>query len=438
MNTGKEQTERRGLFGKRQLNVIIGMDVDNYNLKVMRIEGHDVAGAKVDYIPVEQELVVRGKWAEIMSQTLPEYIRAQNFAATYAVWLVLPDRTVGADVLTIPTLSRSKMSAALETQMSELYRFYSGYKYNTMLMTSNKTNSTYGIAMVNKELLNSIYKALSECKLYVKNCTYAASCALNAVFALRPRTRKASFLFLDVKADTARYSVCSGGVTVGWKSLPFGYNILRSEKVLVEGNLYNNDIAQIAVLNAVEKAKQKKLTVLDEDDSDLIEENAITVNELTASPEELSGEELEQARQDAVSEGSAEAGVSLPETKESALSAPRQKTYARRTKKLPAFMQRPVPETREGIAAENFRIFVKHALLLKQQNEQAGYVAVPQFVLVNLPAEYAYVVEAANAEDSGVEFRCFDPSKENNAQLTDNLDLYGALFMDNFNRQNNF
>ena len=34
-------------------------------------------------------------------------------------------------------------------------------------------------------------------------------------------------------------------------------------------------------------------------------------------------------------------------------------------------MQRPVPEPREGIAAENFRIFVKYALLLKQQNAQS-------------------------------------------------------------------
>ena len=50
-----------GLRNKnRQLNVIIGVDVDNYNLKIMRVEGHDIASAKVDFIPVEQELVVRG------------------------------------------------------------------------------------------------------------------------------------------------------------------------------------------------------------------------------------------------------------------------------------------------------------------------------------------------------------------------------------------
>lgn len=439
-----------GLRNKnRQLNVIIGVDVDNYNLKIMRVEGHDIASAKVDFIPVEQELVVRGEWARIMTETLPEYIEAQNFATTFAVWLVLPDRTVGTDVLTIPTLNKSKMATALETQMSELYRFYSGYKFNKLLLTSNKTNSTFEICMVNKELLNSVYKALSECKLYVRNCTYAASCAVNAVFALRPKNRKASFLFLDIKADTAKYSVCVGGITVGWKSLPFGYNILLSEKVLVEGNLYNNDIAQIAVLNAVEKAKQKKLTVLDEeDDAAIIEEEAISVNELTAAPENLSEEALEQARhaaegpEEELRSADAQAAAAEVRQAESAsgaiVQAPRQKTYVRKTKKLPAFMQRPVPETREGIAAENFRIFVKYALLLKQQNEQSGYLAAPQYVLVNMPAEYGYLIERINAEDSGLEFRWFDPAREDNTQLTGNLDLYGALFMDNFNRQNNF
>ena len=75
---------------------------------------------------------------------------------------------------------------------------------------------------------------------------------------------------------------------------------------------------------------------------------------------------------------------------------------------------------------------------MKQQNEQSGYLAAPQYVLVNMPAEYGYLIERVNAEDSGLEFRWFDPAREDNTQLTGNLDLYGALFMDNYNRQNNF
>ena len=64
---------------------------------------------------------------------------------------------------------------------------------------------------------------------------------------------------------------------------------------------------------------------------------------------------------------------------------------------------------------------------------------VPQYVLVNMPEEYAFVIDEINKEeDNGIPFRYFDPAKENNVQLTSNLDLYGALFMSSFNKTHNF
>ena len=159
------------LFGSKQLNLIIGFDTIDNCLTVMRIVGNDISTCKVDYISVRPELFVCGEWAQIISEYLPEYIDNQHFDKTFAVYLMLPDRLVSTDVLTIPTLSSGKMADALQSQIEELYTFAPNYKFNKIMLASNKSNTTYELIMVNKDVLNSVYKALSGAKLYVKNAT---------------------------------------------------------------------------------------------------------------------------------------------------------------------------------------------------------------------------------------------------------------------------
>lgn len=570
------------LKGKKQLNLIIGFDtVQNY-LKIMRIVGNQTDTCMVDYINVDKDLIVRGEWSQILTEYLPKYIEEQNFDKTFAVQLVLPDRVVGTDVLVVPTLSRSKMNDALQSQMAELYKFFPDYKFNTLPLSSNKTNSSFEIVMVNKDLLAKMYKALSVAnKVYAKNVSYEASTALNAVFALRPKTRKTNFLFLDIKETSARLSVCCNGTTVGWQEIPFGYNVLVKDKVLLEANIVYNDIANIAVINATEIARKKKMTVMEDDDNSVIEEAAITVNEINADqiPEDkdfeayeeqlrnknavreqnnvqvdaenadfkedekqtLNSQSVDTASQnlqnnDAVSQNAqekpdseningeningeningennevgdsaaksdnnavaeqqnvqstennqdtennqniennrvekttalnaggeavitvkAEELVNSETVKNETLQAkpeekqelkevkteekPKVKTYVRRTKRLPMFMMRPTPQTPEGFIAENFRLFVKRALLIKMQNEQTGTYPPPSYVLVNMPQKYAFVIDEINKEtDNGLDFVFFNPEKENNLHLTNNLELYGALFIANYNKSHNF
>ena len=488
------------LFGSKQLNLIVGFDTIDNCLTVMRIVGNDISTCKVDYISVRPELIVCGEWAQIISEYLPEYIDNQHFDKTFAVYLMLPDRLVSTDVLTIPTLSSGKMADALQSQIEELYTFAPNYKFNKIMLASNKSNTTYELIMVNKDVLNSIYKALSGAKLYVKNATYAAAGALDAVFALRPKTRKQSFLFLDIKNRSARITVCGNGSAIGWVELPFGLNMLSSDKILVEANVVYNDVANIAVINATELAKKKKMTVMEDDDESVIEEAAITLNEINADklPDEREYAEAEGVPDDEhdkaetgaktadgeksaggaagdksgaddkakVAEGGADkakdgavgdetvkaeaaaalavGGATVSETVTEPVEAkeppkPKVKAYVRKTKRLPAFMQRPTPETPEGFVVENFRAFVKRCLLVKMQNEQSGYLPVPSFVLVNMPEEFGYVIDEINKEeDNGIEFRYFDPSKEKNVSLTANLELYGALFAGAVNKVNTF
>lgn len=494
--------------GRKQLNLIIGFDTINYNLKIMRVLSRDTHSVKVDFVSVNQDYFIRGEWEKILAEGLPEYMSKQSFDQSFAVHLVLPDGVIGADVFNVPTLQRAKMETALETSLKDLYFFYNDYKFNKAIVSSNKTNTTFEVIMASKSLLNRVYKSLNELKLYVKNATFAANATVNAALALRPKNKKQSFIMLDISPESARVIAVSGGQTVGWKQLKFGYNVFAYEKVMIENNIVFNDIAQIAVINATEKAKKKKMTEQieeDEDDAAIIEENALVVNEIDKHSEEInkidnsdlanvidSAEAIraekdknavlsENANGAVITENSAEnanatnnssannssANTSDNESAEAAATSTegkpetaaqeakpeakpevkpevkpepvKVKAYQRKIKKLPAYMQRPVPETIEGVRVENFRLFVKHVMLMKMQIEQGGIYTVPQYALVNMPKDYAYIIDETNKEDddNGFEFRFFEPEKEDNVELSEHLDLFGALFMNQFNKNNN-
>ena len=443
------------IFGGKRLNLIVGVSTTDNCITIMRIIGSDLSTCKVDYIPVDKNLIVRGEWAEIFAEYLPEYIENQHFDKTFAVYLLLPDRLVSTDILTVPTVSASKTEETLQTQINELYTFAPNYKFNKLLLQSNKANTTYELIMLDKDLLNSICKSLSGVKLYVKNCTYAASGALNAVFALRPKTRKQSFLFLDIKAKSARISVCGNGTTIGWSEIPFGLNILSNETILNEQNVVFNDVANIAVLNATETAKKKKKTVIQSaaDDNAVIEEAAITVKEMSSDgineEDAPANTEATNASENADGETArANARTAPLETENATITSDlisddqdksKTKKYTRKVAKLPKYMQYSQPQTADEFVVENFRAFVRRCLLIKRQNEQSDYLPVPTFVLVNMPEEYGYVIDEINKDgDNGIEFRFFDPAKEKNPALTSNLELYGAMFTGMYNKVNNF
>ena len=92
-------------------------------------------------------------------------------------------------------------------------------------------------------------------------------------------------------------------------------------------------------------------------------------------------------------------------------------------------MQRPVPQTKEEIANENFRTFVKWALTLIDSNQKLTAFGAPKFVAVNVPKEMSFLINHVNEEESenGLPFVRFDGA-DGNETLARNLDLFGGLY----------
>ena len=121
------------------------------------------------------------------------------------------------------------------------------------------------------------------------------------------------------------------------------------------------------------------------------------------------------------------------------LEARKKKVFARKMpKRLPKFMLRPVPEEPEGIMYENFRMFIKWALLYNAQLKRQEYLPKMECVAVNLPAEYAFLIDKANAEEEKSELPFEYLGDLGNENVGGNLDLVGALYTGIYNKRQNF
>ena len=359
-------------------------------------------------------------------EAVKEFAQETPSEAVRKVTVILPDKAVMTDTIRIPTMKGSgKTKKTLEVTLRGLYRNYNDLHIVSHVAEQNKQYSTFAIAAVQKKIISSIYAACSENKLFVDTLTYASSAAVGGAVLLYPKLKNASYLFLDIKDEYSRFAFVANGKTVGYYMLPFGLEFLRDPRLEQEDMLFDHSYAELTVLNAREKAKSKKLTVMafGEEFADAIsdaEEESDELAEVVDSDEEIisDGEDIADEESETEDEGLENARPLL-----------NQKIFIKKSpRRLPKFMLREIPETEEGIAYENFRVFIKWALTLINENERLTELGKPEFVCVNLPKELMSVLDMANeeAEENGIAFACL-PNEEEDAILS-NLELYGGLF----------
>ena len=335
-----------------------------------------------------------------LREALAAFAADTPFEGVRKVSFVVPDEAVAHDSLRLPTMRSPKhLANALDVKLSELYANRDGLEILTYQAEKNKQYSAYGIAAIQKSILGELRAACSENGMLVTSLTYASASTVAAVSALTPKWKNESYLFLDVKDIYSRFIFVVGGRAVGYYTLPFGLEFLSEPKYVQEDMLFDHTLAELTVLNAREKARSRKLSVLAElSDSAEIDENASPADDGSAAE---SGER-------------SDGGVKVMQKKQ--------------PRKLPQFMLRPIPETEEGIARENFRVFVKWALSLLRTNAALTAGGAPKFVAVNLPESLAFVIDALRAEEkeNGIPFVRFDGA-DSDESIAQNLELYGGL-----------
>lgn len=434
------------------VNVIIGIDTVNARVRMMTVQGNNYQKANVDYFDFDRKLMDKGDYVSILESVFSSYDMTR--LATSAISLVLPNNLVGIDFVGIPTMSKNRMTDAVRIEFNALYKNNEALQMLPVPITSTKKNALYMLIIVNRAMLNGMAQIFTSKKIPVRVKTFEANALANAVLQLRPKARRASFIFVDIKEDSTSFVVVNKERTVGYQNLPYGYNILSRTEVNNEQLLIDHDVAELAVLNATELAKKKKLTVDAAEAEELEEENAKKAEEEARKAEEEANqktedenrektpEELEaEARAEAQKEADAEFADYNDEQPQQTeeVKKPAVKVFTKKLPKaLPMFMQRPTPETEEGFILENFRIFEKRILLLKRHCDYDSIMPNPEFIMINMPREFEFVIEHLNNdEDNHATFIYFSPD-EGAEVAEENLDLVGALFAGTWNKTHNF
>ena len=310
--------------------------------------------------------------------------------------LVLPDQLFLLDMISIPMIHRKAMQHSLSLAVESIYKNADDLDLVTYTVQQTKQAATFGLAGVRRDLLEDVKLVFADNGITVTGVTFASNAMVNGAFALNSKLRGETFLLLDIKEHYSRFAFVVRGCTMGYFDLPFGHGILYESRLAAENKLFDHRAGELLVLNAKERARAKQLTMED------------------VVPNVLSEDGL--------------AEESVPED-----------IYRRGGRRLPKYMLRPLPETAEGYVYENFRIFIKWALELINNNPSIVALAKLDKVYVNLPQQYNFLFDVINHDraEQGVTFAPL-VAEPTEITFTENLELYGGLFLDQFNEANTF
>ncbi len=346
----------------------------------------------------------------------------RNFAGSVGstedvfVTLLLPNNSVSINSVNVPNINRKRNEEALNSVIEGFYKNKDNLYINSYPGYQTKQISTFSVCMANKEMLDKLAQAMTDAGMPADTATFASNGLTNAVTTLVPALKSSSYLMLDIKEESAMFSFVCKGRTAGFYELPFGYSILGKNKLASEDMLFDHSIAELAVLNAKEKAKAKQLTIMREEN---IDEDSTEDEKMDA----MFGENEDSTVDPTNNIGAVTQIKSLPK---------------KQPRKLPKFMLRELPKTEEEYGYENFRIFMKWALNIIQSNDKLSAQGLPEKVIVNMPENFSYIIDMVNTEkdENEYEFSLLSTSAKDN--IKDNLELFGGLFAGQFNKMNNF
>lgn len=388
------------------LTDVIAIETESDNIHFYSASG---SGRKDNHLAAAYNCqVFSEEFFDKFGKILRAYQQKNAAAPLQKVSLVLPDHVFLTDTIDIPNIGKKAMENSLELAIGAVYKNKNDLKYRTFPVAQNKQFATYGLVGMRKDLAAKLTNICMESHISVQNITSAANAMTNGAFALNPKVKNGTFVLLNVRENASRLAFVNKGRTMGGYSLPFGYSMLYKSRLAAEDLLFDHSSAELLVLNAKEKAKAKQLTMMGE--------------EILTDPDE----EQESA---SVFAGNEDGEFDSWDGKKTG-------------RKLPKFMLRETPTEREGFVYENFRIFVKWTLELIASNPDITNLGAIDTVYVNLPRAYDFLYDMVNGEEeeNGVKFQplltgaSFDAS----AAGAKDLELFGGLYVKQFNKTNNF
>ena len=327
---------------------------------------------------------------EALGETVKQEMARNPNMDVQRVWLILPDQLFLQDTVSIPVIHRKAMQQSLSLAVEAIYQNAEELNLMTYPVQQSKQTVTFGLVGVRREVINDLNNTFTDIGAPIHGITFASNAMVNGALALNSKLKNSTFLLLDIKEHCARFAFVVRGCTMGYYDLPFGYGVMREDVVCAEDRLFDHSPARRLVQDSIEHAHAKQQTSM-----------------LSAGTDSEQGASTE--------------------------------TEGQSGRVLPKFMQRPAPQTAQECIYENFRVFLKWALELLNNNREITSIAKVDTVYINMPERYRFLFDVINKKHEGRGIT-FAPllTEECDASLTDHLELYGGFFMNRFNEANTF
>ncbi len=350
------------------------------------------------------------------SRCLNEYANSNpSYAGKSAfVTVILPNELVSTSSFNIPGMNKKNTMDLFNVAVEGCYANLKELKLNKLMVKQNKQYSTFCVAAIRQKLVQEIYASCAGSNMFAKTTTFEASTIGCAAASLVGKISNESCIVVDIKEAESVLTYLTKGLSIGCMTLPFGWSILKQPKPVADNMLFSHDVAELAVVNAKEKAKAKQLTMMGGDNADETQDASALDGEST----------LLTDAQPTVQRQTTQVVKTLPK---------------KTPRVLPKWMQRPLPDTQEGVCYENFRIFMKYILEFIRANGRLTAIAEPSCVYINMPEEFEFLLNLANEEADENKIKFVDLGiKKEKPVIKEHLELYGGLFADQFGTLNNF
>lgn len=392
------------MFGTSLITTVIGIDTDAETISFYVDLGHKKE--------VQQVISYRcppfgEEFYQKLDKAIKSYQQRNPSISMSKVSIVLPDYDFLMDTINVPTLGRKATNKSLEVAISAIYKNKKDLRYRTFPLAQNRQFATFGLVGIRKEILEKLEDVCAANQISIQSVTFAANAMACGAMVLNPKLKNGTFLLLDIKETYARYAFVNKGRVVGTYRLPFGDSVLYKSRLVSEDLLFDHATGELLVLNAMEKAKAKQLTMMGDE-----------AEEEETLPQETEDEEEELFAGSAPGNGK------------------------KMGRKLPKFMQRELPTDREGFVYENFRIFLKWTLDLLSSNTSITALGAVDTVYINMAKEYDFLFGRLSAEEAenGVKIAPLLAGNGYSDLAADarELELYGAFQLKQLGKLNNF
>ena len=417
--------------------IVVEIDAVAGVFRIMNAPGASVQKARVKEFPLSEDKLRRGQYSQALDETLPAVSPLFRQLRSFSLTLILPASLLAFDILTIPTMTKSQMESAFKAEIKNQYKNAQDLTISSQILYTNKKSTAYLLSVTKKSVIDEIRGAFARHSMPISTMTFQPVSAAYALFGLRPKVKKDNVLLVDVRKNSTLLVLSEKERILGFSELAFGQNILKDSYIVEENTINGDEAAVLAVLNAKESARAKQLTkslgsindmVYEEDETESSEASFADTEELSVVTGEVPAVDAEN-----LSEEEMLKLIGELQTEDSSSNGG---TKQREGRHLPRFMHREMPTEPHDFIYENFRYILKRVLLFARQCRMIEGMPEPDYVVLNLPLSYAFLIGMVNAEeDSHMKFMYFDPSVEKNDEVTGHLSAYGGYLAGSFKGQ---